>query len=110
MKKRPDKTAKETMIAAIRIHGANGCIEALAKALADLGPEWTERCDLPKGHADRREGPANGLEVVLGYSPHRLDDYRGAARCGECASCQEWLLTPDQAPGCFRRYANGRVS
>ena len=91
--RRRPRSAKEDMIVMIRRHGANGSILALAKALADLGSEW--RGD---------KGAAVGVECVTGYAPYRADDWRSAARCHECAACQEWMLTPDQAGPCMRRY------
>jgi hypothetical protein len=87
---------KAAVIRLIRKAGAEGVIRALSLALKDLGPEWTTG-----------DNAAEGIEAVLGYSPFREDDWRGAARCGECMDCQEWLLCPKTAGPCGRSYANG---
>lgn len=88
--------AKREILRIIRRHGAIATIEALAAVLRDLGPAW--RGD---------DGPATGIEAVTGYAPHAADDWRGAARCGECDACQEHILTPRQAPACTRGYSAG---
>lgn len=51
---------------------------------ADIHPAYA------KGMRSERE-----IREVLGLRP----EYR----CGECSACQEWWLTPDQAPPCTVR-------
>ncbi len=61
------RIAKAEMLAFIKTHGAHGSIQALADALAALGPEW-----------QGDDGAAVSVEAVTGHAPWRGDDYRGA--------------------------------
>lgn len=96
---KPPRTAKESVLVLIRKYGANGTILALAEALRSLGSEWLGD-----------QGAATAIEAVTGHSPHRPDDFRLAARCGECNLCQEYLIDPNPAVGCSRRTAQGSFS
>jgi hypothetical protein len=95
-----DRTAKQTVMLAIRKYGANGTILALAEALRDLGAEW-----------QGEKGAAQAVEAITGFSPHVQDDWRWAARCGYCGSCQEYQLVPNPWQGCHSKHpAQGSYS
>ena len=86
-------SVKESIIRLIRLHGLSEVLFGLTNALEDISPDFL-----------------NVIEIIDNVKlPESSDDFRGAARCGECPSCQEFLLTPDQVGGCTRRYANSNT-
>ncbi len=98
-----DRTAKQSVLLVIRKYGANGTILALAEALRGLGTEWQSG---PEWQGVR--GPADAIEAVAKVSPRGVeDDWRWAARCGDCDSCQEYAMVPNPYQACSGRVAQG---
>ncbi len=61
-------TETVAMLLMVRHMGAVKCIEALSRALRELGPEWTAGYDA-----------ATDIEAVTGHAPHTADDWNSAA-------------------------------